>query len=159
MKKAISILTGLVALPAFLLALSSLVYAELGAAPRIPASGEMYSTTNNTSYSVRQTNLLGGTILREYIDQYNTVFAVAWEGPNVPDLSSLFGIYFNEYQKALQDYQTTCEQSNYRTCPRGVVNLQLSDFMSHQGGHMLSFYGQAWLPDYLPTGVQPSAIW
>ncbi|MCA8318588.1 DUF2844 domain-containing protein [Burkholderia cepacia] len=159
MKKRISVLTGLVTLSALLFGLSGPVHAELGAAPRIPASGETFSTTNNTNYSVRQTNLLGGTILREYIDQYNTVFAVAWEGPNVPDLSSLFGIYFNEYQKALQNYQATCERSNYRTCPRGVVNLQLNDFVSHQGGHMLSFYGQAWLPDYLPTGVQPSAIW
>ncbi|MBN3744417.1 DUF2844 domain-containing protein [Burkholderia sp. Se-20373] len=159
MKKRISILAGFISLSAILFALSSPVRAELGAAPRLPASGETYSTTNNSSYSVRQTNLIGGTVLREYIDQYNTVFAVAWDGPNVPDLASLFGIYFNEYQKALQDYQAACEQSNYRSCPRGVVNLQLSDFVSHQGGHMRSFYGQAWLTDYLPTGVQPSAIW
>ena len=43
-----------------------------------------------------------GTTVREYVSSNGTVFAVAWQGPWLPDLRQMLGPYFDDYQRALQ---------------------------------------------------------
>ncbi|WP_369679659.1 DUF2844 domain-containing protein [Burkholderia ubonensis] len=53
-------------------------------------------------YSVIETHLSTGDIVREYVLPGNRVFAVTWSGRGQPDLAALLGsIYFREYQTAL----------------------------------------------------------
>src|ERR1700761_7361734 len=41
-----------------------------------------------------------GLTVREYVNADGTIYAIAWNGINHPDLSSLMGSYFQEYQAA-----------------------------------------------------------
>ncbi|AOK18969.1 hypothetical protein WT26_23630 [Burkholderia cepacia] len=128
-------------------------HAVLGGDPRVLQGGETYSLNQKPSYTVKQTNLVGGTALREYLDSDGIVFAVAWNGPFTPNLAELFGPYMAKYQKGLADLQAAWE-ANPRSRPRGgVVIVRLDDFVSSQSGRFGYYMGGAWLPDYLPVGV------
>src|SRR5580704_12348400 len=41
-----------------------------------------------------------GTVVREYASPTGTVFAVAWQGPWLPDMRQLLGSYFEQYAQA-----------------------------------------------------------
>ena len=45
-------------------------------------------------FSVHELQTPGGTTIREYVAPTGRVFAVAWTGPQMPDLQRLFGSYF-----------------------------------------------------------------
>lgn len=54
-----------------------------------------------SNYTVRSTTLASGTVINEYVSSDGTVFGVAWRGPRVPDLATLLGSYFPQYQQAM----------------------------------------------------------
>ncbi len=127
-------------------------YAMLGGDPVAPGAGESARTIQTPSFSIRETQLITGTVLREYIAD-DTVFGVAWNGPRVPDLSNLLGGYYTKYLKGWE-----AMKSRPGPAPRGVSTVVLDDLVVTQGGHMMSWSGQAWLPDYLPAGVRSTDI-
>jgi hypothetical protein len=94
-------------------------------------------------YRVHEMNLPSGTRLREFVGMDGQVFAVAWNGPTIPDLRQTFGRYFDTY--------ITAAKSKHA----GHNHLQISqgDLVVQSGGHMRAFAGRAYLPQSIPSGV------
>jgi hypothetical protein len=109
------------------------------------------SSFASSAYTVRQTTLANGTVVREYVTQAGTVFGVGWTGPQPPDLSALLGSYFPQYVAGVKASRAA-----------GVVHgpgvVEQPGLVVHSGGHMGAFSGQAWVPQDLPAGVSASDI-
>ena len=108
-------------------------------------------TAAAANFTVRSTTLATGTVVNEYLSEDGTVFGIAWKGPNVPNLPSMLGSYFPQYQQGLKAQRA--ERGG-----RGPVNVQDSGLVVESGGHMRSFAGRAYLPQSLPAGVSASDI-
>lgn len=109
------------------------------------------TTRSSTSYSIRETTLGNGDIVREYLATDGTVFGLAWHGPQMPNLSSLLGTYFAQYLDGVKAARAA-------RGGHGPVAVDQSSLVVRSGGHMGSFTGQAWLPQALPAGVSGSDI-
>lgn len=107
--------------------------------------------TVGAQYSVRATQLSSGTSVREYIGTDGNVFGIAWNGPRIPDLQTLLGNYFPQYASGVLALRAARHG-------RGPVAVEQSDLVVHSGGHMGSFFGQAWLPSALPAGITGADI-
>src|SRR5512137_1931106 len=59
-------------------------------------------TIYEKAYTVNEFKAPSGTIVREYISPGGKIFAVAWQGPFIPNLRQLFGTYFEQYSRAAQ---------------------------------------------------------
>ena len=115
------------------------------------ASGGTASTAPAAAYTVSATTYSTGTQVREYVDANGTVFGIAWNGPRMPDLQTLLGSYFPQYASAVKAERAALPG-------RRPVAVEQTDLVVHSGGHMGSFFGQAWLPSALPTGVTGADI-
>jgi hypothetical protein len=103
------------------------------------------------SYTVNETTLASGTVVREYVSQAGTVFGIAWRGPQMPDLAALLGSYFPQYVEGVNAVRTARPG-------HGPVAVDQSGLVVRSGGHMGSFLGQAWVPQALPAGVSGADI-
>jgi hypothetical protein len=81
-----------------------------------------------------------GITVRQYVDASGCVFAVAWEGPVLPDFVRLLGAHFAVYAQAVR-------QQKHGVSVRGA------DLVIESGGMMRSFSGRAYLPGKLPAGL------
>jgi hypothetical protein len=115
------------------------------------ASTASSAATSTATYTVRQTTLANGTVVREYVSQAGTVFGVGWTGPQPPDLTALLGTYFPQYVAGVQ-------ASHAAGIVHGPAIVEQPGLVVHSGGHMGAFSGQAWLPQDLPAGVTPADI-
>ncbi len=100
-------------------------------------------------YTVTQSTLDSGTVVREYSDASGVVFAVSWKGPVLPDLRTLLGDKF------------TVMTSNAAKRPKAghsQLAVNQSDVVIVSNGHMRAYAGQAWLPGALPAGFDTSTI-
>ena len=95
-----------------------------------------------TTYRVHEIQLPSGTVLREFAGLDGTVFAVAWEGPALPDLRQALGRYFDSYVGA---------QKLKRG--RGRFDMQEGGLVVQSHGHMRAFSGRAYLSQSLPAGT------
>ncbi|KAF1026820.1 MAG: hypothetical protein GAK40_01183 [Burkholderia plantarii] len=126
-------------------------------APSVNASTSTTGATSSTStassanYTVRETTLGSGTVIREYLSTAGSVFGIAWQGPVKPDLASLLGTYFSQYTAGV-------DASHAALGVRAPVAIDSATLVVHSGGHMGAFTGQAWLPQALPSGVTGSDI-
>ena len=109
------------------------------------------STTSFSNYTVSQTVQANGTTVSEYVNKSGTVFAVAWKGRSMPDLSVLLGSYFTEF-KAQAD--ATRNTRNIGT----PVNISTDSVVVHSGGRMRNFSGNAYVPALIPSGVTISDV-
>ena len=116
------------------------------------ASGAASSASASASYTVRETTLGNGTVVREYLAADGSVFGVAWRGPQMPDLNEMLGSYFPQYVAGVKAARAA------RGGARGPVAVDQSSLVVQSGGHMGSFTGRAWLPPALPAGVSGSDI-
>jgi hypothetical protein len=105
----------------------------------------------SSSYTVRETTLGNGTVVREYLAADGAVFGLAWRGRQMPNLNSLLGSYFPQYQTGVQAARAV-------RGGHGPVAVEQASLVVHSGGHMGAFVGQAWLPQALPAGVSGSDI-
>jgi hypothetical protein len=142
---------------------SSTALAGLGGAPstfaaatavhaRQMAASSVGSSTTPNLYTVQETTLEGGTLVREYVDGRGQVFAVSWNGPFMPDLRTLLGAHF----AALTDDQHDRSQGHGRG--RGPLRIKQQDLVIESGGHMRAWTGRAWLSSALPAGVSAEVI-
>ena len=115
------------------------------------ASGGASSASAAASYTVRETRLGNGTVVREYLAADGSVFGIAWRGQQMPDLSDLLGTYFPQYVSGVNAIRAV-------RGGHGPVAVDQSSLVVHSGGHMGAFAGQAWLPPALPAGVSGSDI-
>ena len=97
----------------------------------------------NALFSVHEIQTASGTKVREFVSPAGSVFAVAWEGPVIPDLRQTLGSYFDRYVAALAGKQAGHRQ----------VEVREADFVVQSRGHMRAFSGRAYLPLLMPEGV------
>src|SRR6202140_4381164 len=67
--------------------------------------GAVIRIANGNTYTVHEMRAASGTTVREFVSQAGTVFAVAWQGPSIPDLRQVLGMYFAPYAQAAQAVQ------------------------------------------------------
>jgi len=109
---------------------------KLAVAPAVPSS----------LYSLHESQLENGTMIREYTTLAGVVFAVAWRGPVLPDLSALLGGYFNAFKLGVEQARL----SGKRGSP---VNVQRDGLVIKSSGRMRNFFGYAYAPELVPAGV------
>jgi hypothetical protein len=100
-------------------------------------------------YSVHEMKAATGTTVREYASADGTIFGVAWKGPWRPDIRQLLGEYFGDYQQAAKAK---------RTGHNGPLSSATSRLVIETSGHPRAFSGRAYVPDLVPTGVEPAEI-
>ncbi|KQN75410.1 hypothetical protein ASF04_04865 [Duganella sp. Leaf61] len=136
----------------------ALAYAALGSAPSdfggtpVRAARSLAAAGNsnaNAVYTVSQSTLDSGTIVREYTDAAGKVFAVSWTGPTLPDLRTLLGSKFT----ALTDATGRRTQAGH-----SQLALNQSDVVIVSNGHMRSFAGHAFIPSAVPAGFDTTTI-
>jgi hypothetical protein len=135
-----------------------LAYATLGGAPTsADSTGRSLrvartAVTSAAAHTVNEMTLASGTVVREYIAN-DTVFAVSWHGPFIPDLRELFGAEnFDRYASGI------ATQKAGGPVRRGPVAVSDSQLVVVSNGHMRDFFGYAYVPGLLPAGVSPSDI-
>ena len=58
--------------------------------------------TSSDTYTVHEMRASTGTTVREYVSASGKVFGVAWEGPTLPDLRQVLGVYFTSPWRPLR---------------------------------------------------------
>lgn len=135
--------------------LASPAMAALGQAPSrlsasLPATGpRMLAVVPNAkagSYTVQETQLENGTTVREYVTPAGLVFAVAWQGPVLPDLDVLLGSYFNTFR-------LETEQARLLGRRGAPVDMSRDGLVVRSNGRMRNFFGHAYAIDLVPAGL------
>jgi hypothetical protein len=91
------------------------------------------------------------THIQEYVSDDNRVFAITWKGSVQPDLSTLLGSYYPDFQKAVR-------QSRHQRKGRAPMILRSPRLNVELGGHMRALHGRAWIPELLPEGFNTDEI-
>jgi hypothetical protein len=99
--------------------------------------------TPHTGYEVHEITLPSGTAVREYVSGGGIVFAVAWNGPAMPDLRQTLGNYFGAYVAAAQANRSG---HHHLAATHGDLVIQ-----SH--GRMRAFIGRAYLASAVPAAT------
>ncbi len=103
------------------------------------------------SYTVHEIQADTGTVVREYVTADGKVFAVAWQGPWLPDMRQILGTYFEQYAQAVQS-------QNSGRMGRRPVMIEQPGLVVQIGGHMRAFAGRAYVPERLPSGARVEDI-
>jgi hypothetical protein len=113
--------------------------------------GEVLSEKNTVFklYTIKETQLNTGTVIREYINKKKMVFALSWQGPIIPDLQALLGTHFDSLKK---------ESQRIPKAGRSALSVNRPEVIIHSAGHMRAFQGQAWVPSLLPHGFSTDEI-
>jgi Protein of unknown function (DUF2844) len=106
---------------------------------------------SSTGYQVHELTAATGTVVREFVASDGTVFAVAWQGPFMPNLRQLLGDYFVPFSDAAQ------AQRAHRPGRRPLV-VRGPGFVVESGGRMRAFVGRAYLPERLPAVIDDGGI-
>ena len=107
------------------------------------------ASSGAASYSVTETTLATGTIVKEYLTSGGVVFAVSWVGPFLPDLRELLGQHFDTLTEEVS--KTPRAGHTQVAVHRGALVVQAS-------GHMRAFQGKALLTTLLPAGVTAADV-
>jgi len=98
---------------------------------------------SRAAYRVHELVLPSGTRVREFVGTDGKVFAVAWNGPAVPNLRQALGRYFDSY----------VTEAKNKHAGHSQLQISQSDLVVQSGGHMRAFAGRAYLPQAIPSGV------
>jgi len=133
--------------------LVSAAYASLGDDVRTVQSDQAHmkaslKTTERAGYVVHELQSQSGVRVREYVSPAGRVFAVAWQGPFMPDLRNLLGTYFEQFSQAAKSKQTR----------GGPLIIHEPGLVVESGGHMRSFFGRAYVPQMVPENVRAESI-
>jgi hypothetical protein len=99
-------------------------------------------------FAVHRLQLSSGTTVSEYVSPAGMVFAVSWQGPEMPDLQQVLGRYFPAYVEALKN----------QGAANGARTFESSGLVVQSGGHMRAFFGRAYIASMLPRGVLAEEI-
>jgi hypothetical protein len=105
-------------------------------------------TTAVAGYTVHEIDSPTGTTVREYINDANKVFAVAWTGPLLPDFEQTLGKYFPQY----------ITKANSPRVGRRHLVIEGTDLVVQSNGHMRAFFGSAYVPSLLPSNFSVADI-
>jgi hypothetical protein len=120
-------------------------------ADRVHIQGALMRIVQTGPFALHEIRSSSGTMIREYVNSSGTVFAVAWDGPWLPDLRQVLGDQFDRYQAAMQSRQ-------HARTGRGAVVIDEQGLVVQMSGHPRAFTGRAYLPGLLPAGVQLESI-
>jgi hypothetical protein len=107
------------------------------------------SVTSDAAYTVHTIDN-GATVIREYASPEGVVFAIVWEGTRTPDLPTLLGSYFGQYNQALADTP--------RAPGARHLSVQADDVVVQKWGQVGSVRGRAYAPALIPNGVSIDEI-
>jgi hypothetical protein len=113
-------------------------------ADRAAMQGSALRTVPMAGHTIHETTLPSGTVVREFALPSGRVFAVAWDGPFLPDLQRLLGSHFAAYADGVRD----------QTDAHGQRVVQQPGLVVRSAGRMRAFSGQAYLPAQLPAGAR-----
>ena len=127
-------------------------YAALGGAPGTGAASQsvlrsavsLNASAAATPYTMRTTSGADGVTIHEYVLPSNVVFAVTWQGPVRPDMSTLLGSYFPNFTNAAAQ----------RARGAGPMIEHNGDFHIESAGRAGRFFGKAYLPRLVPINVR-----
>ena len=108
-------------------------------------------TTVHQAYQVHEMTSATGLVVKQYAAADGKIFALSWQGKWRPDLQQLLGDYFDPFQRE------TASASNKRY-GRRPLNVSRDDLVVRTGGHMHAFWGVAYLPQQLPSGINPADL-
>lgn len=119
--------------------------------PSAPAAAsvpgvKIQSSARPAAYTVQESELDSGTIVKEYATPAGQVFAVSWRGPVLPDLNALLGDYFNAFRQEMHQARL----AGRRGAP---VNMESAALVVKSNGRMRNFFGSAYAPDLVPADV------
>ena len=120
-------------------------------ADRVRIQGALMRIVRNNSYALHEIRSASGTTIREYVSTSGTVFAVAWQGPWLPDLRQVLGAHFDQYETAMRSARRARKG-------RGSLVIDGPDLVVQMTGHPRSFFGRAYVPALMPQGVQVESI-
>jgi hypothetical protein len=107
--------------------------------------------TQGQAFTVHEIAAATGTIVREYASPSGKIFAVAWQGPWLPNMRQLLSTYFAQYEQALQ-------AGGPARAGRRPLLIEQPGLVVQSGGHMRSFSGRAYIPQMMPQGVRAEDI-
>jgi hypothetical protein len=119
-------------------------------ADRVHVKGALMRMVTSDGYALHEIRAATGTMVREYVNSSGTVFAVAWDGPWMPDLRQVLGDHFDQYMAAMR--------APTARIARGVVSINQAGLVVQMSGHARAFTGRAYLPTMLPPGVRLETI-
>lgn len=99
--------------------------------------------TAHAAYRQHEIQLPSGTRVREFTAADGQVFAIAWNGPTIPNLRQTMGRYFDTYVAAARGKHTGHSR----------LHVQQSGLVVESTGHMRAFAGRAYLSQAVPSGV------
>ena len=120
-------------------------------ADRVQVVGALTRIVRNDAFALHEIRSASGITIREYVNTSGTVFAVAWQGPWIPDLRQVLGEHFDHYQAAMRAPRRA------RT-GRGSIAIDDAGPVVQMSGHPRAFSGRAYLPALLPQNVALEAI-
>lgn len=115
---------------------------------RVQMKAQLRTTTSIAGYTVHVIQDSAGTSVREYISASGKVFAVAWDGPLLPNFQQMLGKYFADYTSGASSPHVG----------RRHLTIQRADLVVHSNGRMRAFYGNAYVPSLLPPNFSVDDI-
>jgi hypothetical protein len=112
------------------------------------AMNAVATATSAPAYTAYDIHTPSGIRIREFVSPSGLVFAVAWQGPALPDMRQLLGAYFDRYVNGVNALGPA---SSSRV-------VQQPGFVAYAGGHMRAFVGRAYIPEAVPEGVDVADI-
>lgn len=116
-------------------------------ADRIRLKGSV-SVRETAHYALHEIVQPSGTAVREYVSPAGKVFAVAWDGPVLPDLRQVLGAHFDRYLAVAKE----------RRAKRTPVVIREPALVLVTGGHPRAFTGRAYVPGLVPRDVDADAL-
>jgi len=126
-------------------------WAHLGGdAATVEADRQMFHADLNSTamqlYTRHDLRTESGVQLHEYQTPSGAVFAVSWHGPLPPDLSQLFGSYYQRFQAAAASTQV-------RPGMHRELSIAATDLVMHSVARTRAYQGFAYVPSLVPAGV------
>lgn len=134
---------------------STAAQAALGGAPQAAASAtaetaaaarQLRAAPSSQTYTVSTLVAPNGTVVQEFVNTQQRVFAVVWMGPVLPNLSRYFGEHYSAFQQAVQQKRAAGQRG-------GAVMTQQPDLVMLSRGRMGRFEGHAYIPSLVPAGL------
>jgi len=105
--------------------------------------------TSTVLYDLHEAQSPAGVRVREYVDRASgKVFALTWEGPQLPDVNALLGTYAPRYQAVAKEHH-----GSHHTLSIDDPDLKISVLRLQRG-----WQGEAYLPNAIPQGVNRAEL-
>ncbi|SIT42907.1 conserved exported hypothetical protein [Paraburkholderia piptadeniae] len=123
-------------------------HAELGGTISAPRAddGSTQRVLPGSAVQIRSTVDASGTTINEYATSDGLIFAYAWQGPTMPDLTRMLGRYAAPYRA-----KAAAQLSEFSHLHASRV--EQPEVIVESGGQMRSYVGRAWLPAAVPSGI------